>query len=475
MYQLSKSLFKKYLQCPREFWLAHHHPEKMTGVTPPEAIFRGRQGYEFEQLVKKYLTAKKDLDYVFQKSVFTERLIARFDAFVENAGDGGSHIYEVKSSKYRAPGTNNDTLRKNMFDLGFQVFAARELGMEISKAFLINVDGDYVLGDALDLEGLIKISDVTDEINALQPVIAENIDWAFELLKGEPSVAFENFCDLKLDCPYFRWKYPELPQRTVCDIPRINADNVSKLIAEGCFAIEDIPEDFVLPAAQSEMVEFIKAGETVMDLEGISDRLAELEYPLYFLDFETVNPSIPQIKGMKPLDQIIFQHSLHVLKTPESEHEHFEFLSNGEGEAPREVAASLKDLIGDTGSVLVWYKSFEMGRNREMGELYPEYADFFESVNGRVFDLYEIFSKKLYRDPRFLNNSIKSILPILAPELSYKELAIGNGGLASARWFDEVFKGEDPVKKTRTMKNLREYCHLDTLAMVRIFEVLEAL
>ncbi len=116
---------------------------------------------------------------------------------------------------------------------------------------------------------------------------------------------------------------------------------------------------------------------------------------------------------MKPLNKITFQHSLHVLRESDSEFEHFEFLSNGEGEAPRKVAASLKDLIGDTGSAIVWHKSFEMGRNSETGELYPEYADFFESVNGRVFDLYEIFSKKFYRDPRFLNNSIRAFYRFL--------------------------------------------------------------
>ena len=444
-------------------------------MIPPEAAFRIRQGYEFEGYVKEYLNSLRRQDYVFQKAVQTERLIARFDVFVEDAGDGGSHIYEVKSSKYREPGSRNKTHQKNIYDLAFQVFAAREAGLNITKAFLVNVDGDYVLGDELDLEGLIKISDRTDEIEALHPVVAENIDWAFELLEGEPSDGFHDFCDLKLDCPFFRWKFPDLPDRTVCDIPRIKAEKRDKLFALGCVAIEDVPEDFGLSAKQTEFVEFYKTSETVIDKTGIAEKLAELEYPLYFLDYETVNPSIPQIKGMKPVQQITFQHSLHIKETAESESVHREFLSDGSCEAPRAVAQNLRDVIGDEGSVVVWFERFEKTRNKEMGELYPEFETFFENLNERTFDLYKIFSKGFYRDPKFKSNSIKDVLPVLVPDLSYEGMEIDQGGLASARWYDDVYKGEDEDRKLETMESLKEYCKMDTLAMVRILEALENL
>jgi hypothetical protein len=236
--------------------------------------------------------------------------------------------------------------------------------------------------------------------------------------------------------------------------------------------IKDIPVDFKLTDIQRDFVDFYVKGEKKIDREGIAERLHELEYPLYFLDYETVNPSIPQFKGMAPLQQITFQHSLHVIDSPGREIAHHEFLSDGSGIPPRDLAEHLATLIGKTGSVLVWYKHFEMARNTEMGELYPEFAEFFAAVNERIFDLYEIFSHKLYRDPALKNNSLKSVLPLLVPEMTYENLNIGDGGAAMSRWYDEVYTGKNPITKANTMDDLREYCWQDTLAMVKILEYL---
>ena len=72
--------------------------------------------------------------------------------------------------------------------------------------------------------------------------------------------------------------------------------------------------------------------------------------------------------------------------------------------------------------------------NKKMAKLYPKLAAFFEDVNNRIYDLKDAFSKNYYVHPGFWgSNSIKVMLPILAPHLSYKELAIGKGDLAAVR------------------------------------------
>lgn len=477
MNKLTKSKFKNYLACPREFWLAYHHPDAFESAITPDVAFRIRQGYEVERYLKEFLPSRGDAEYVFQKAVETERLFARFDIFVEDGRDGGAHIYEVKSSKHKRA---DDPKAKNkraeyLCDLAFQVFAAREAGLQISRAFLIMLNGKYVLRDELDLDELFVIEDVTGEVESLQAFVGEKITEAFALLNAEPSADFEDLCGKKLACEYLRFALPGFPARTISEIPGLRGAKFSGLLELGVLDLLDVPDDYELTPNQREFVDFVKAGVPAIDKNAISAELERLEYPLYFLDYETVNPAIPQFAGMSPLQQFTFQYSLHIKETPDSELLHFEFLSDGSGVPPRDVASNLASAIGPTGSILVWYKSFERGRNTELGTLYPELEAFFTSVNERVFDLYEIFSKKLYRHPEFKSNSLKSVLPILAPDLSYAALEIGNGGAALSFWFDKVYRGDDPAEKERVMNALREYCKLDTFAMVRILAHLQSL
>lgn len=477
MQKLTKTKFRKYLECPREFWLSVHHPEEITSFITPDIAFRIRQGYEVERIVKAYMSKQKDHEYEFQKSIETERLIARFDVFAKEEGEDGSHIYEIKSSKFIDPKENKRKKDREMrlLDVGFQVFTAREAGLYVSKASLITLNGDYKLGGRLDAEGLLKFEDVSEEVEVLQADIGERIERAFELLETEPEAGFDDLCSKKLECEYFNFKMPDLPNPTIFNIPRLHKNKASLLLGINVLDVKDVPGDFGLTPTQQDYVDFVNAGEKRIDKAAINERLGRLEYPLYFLDYETVNPSIPQFEGMAPLQQITFQYSVHIRETRESDVVHHEFLSHGEGTPPLELAESLSKVIGDEGSVIVWYKHFEMGRNDELAELYPQFAAFFESINERIFDLYEVFSQKLYRDPALKNNSIKSVLPVLVPGLSYENMDIADGGLAMSRWYDEVYQGKDDTLKAKTIESLCEYCKLDTLAMVEILKALEAL
>ena len=128
------------------------------------------------------------------------------------------------------------------------------------------------------------------------------------------------------------------------------------------------------------------------------------------------------------------------------------------------------------GSVIVWYKSFEMKRNEEMAEMFPEYAEFLEGVNDRVVDLMEPFSKASFVDKDFSGSaSIKSVLPVLVPKLSYKELGIQEGASAQRLWTEAVIKGNSDIDKEKLFSDLVKYCTLDTLAMVKIWSVLKNL
>ena len=70
--------------------------------------------------------------------------------------------------------------------------------------------------------------------------------------------------------------------------------------------------------------------------------------------------------------------------------------------------------------------------------------------------------------------SIKYVLPALIPELSYKDLEINEGGLASVA-FESLYYETDLMRIADIRNNLIEYCKMDTFAMVKLLEKLETL
>ena len=91
-----------------------------------------------------------------------------------------------------------------------------------------------------------------------------------------------------------------------------------------------------------------------------------------------------------------------------------------------------------------------------------------DAVLERLFDLEQVF-KSGYQHPGFARRtSIKKVLPVMVPELSYKELALNNGddalGVFGLMRVGAMDIAQVPVQRTR----LLEYCKLDTWAMVML-------
>jgi hypothetical protein len=119
---------------------------------------------------------------------------------------------------------------------------------------------------------------------------------------------------------------------------------------------------------------------------------------------------------------------------------------------------------------------FEKGRNQELATMYPEHADFLLDLNDRTYDLMQIFKKKLYVHPEFLgSSSLKKVMPVLIPSLSYKNLNIQEGGEASASWLPITDPKLPKKQKEQLIKDEIEYCRLDVMAMVKILEFLQKL
>jgi len=305
--------------------------------------------------------------------------------------------------------------------------------------------------------------------------VQKEIIEALELLKLDDVSLNECSCLYKSDgqkCDCFYLFNPKVPEYSVHNILR--GKKLKLLIDENIFDIKDIPDDFDLTEVQNEKVTLQKTGRPIINKLAIDETISSLQYPIYFLDYETYGSPIPLLDGYKTNQQIVFQFSLHKLDK-DGTLEHFEYLANDLENATSELTKSLKENIGPVGSVLVWYESFEKSRNIELAELHPEYRGFMEDINNRIYDLMKVF-KKDYLHPDFRGSaSIKKVLPVMLPELSYKALNIQDGTMALSEWEKMINRGLRKDDREEIRKNLLEYCKLDTLAMVEIFKKIDVL
>ena len=216
-----------------------------------------------------------------------------------------------------------------------------------------------------------------------------------------------------------------------------------------------------------------KSQQSIIDEGAIGDILETYTYPLHFFDYETFGPAIPAFNSFSPYQRMPFQFSLHELREPGGELEHVEYLHEEASDPTEKVGALLDKHIDPSGTVLVWHQTFERGVNTEIGERMPAYAREMERINGQVLDLEKIFTEQHYVHPGFKGKtSIKYVLPVLCPELSYKELAIQEGATASNEWWRMIGPLTSDGEKRAIASALREYCKLDTYAMYAIWKTL---
>ena len=472
--RLTKTAYLRYLACPQEFWLDDNEP-LFSGQEPItlEHEHLRQQGYAVERFVKQLAKFQPDevIAVDFQRTFQTADLEARSDLVVTDKSTGEIDLYEIKSA-----GSVKDD---HLDDVAFQKLVAERSGSRVRRAHIVTMNGEYVRRGDLDVEQLFVITDVTDTIAGRMAATEEQIKNAVSYLDSVPIPSLVDYCiENKLDCRFIRRHFTDLPDYTVFDISFLKHDKRRELLAAGIIDIIDVPDDFRLSSKQQLQVQAAKTRDIFINHDEIAKRFNSWEYPLHFLDYETFAYAIPQFEGIRPFQQMCFQYSLHTIDLPESEIRHSEYLSHGDDDPPRVVADHLKEsMSGGIGTVFVWYEAFEKGRNQEMAEMFPDLADFFTEVNEKTYDLMKIFSDNLYIHPEFKGKtSIKKVLPVLVPWLSYEELGIAEGLSATIKWFRAAtWDTISDAERMQIFNDLAEYCELDTLAMVEIFNVLKAL
>lgn len=489
MRPVSKTDYILFRECPKNAWLKIHKPEVFYASELSEfdqALID--TGIEVEELARKLypdgiLIDERDekgqsetqelLDKrhgtIFQPVFELDGFLAACDVLEYDKATDSYTVTEIKA-------TNEAKADPHLYDLSFQVALLRRAGLTISRANLMHLNKEYVRQGDLNLAEMFKADDVTDVVNQMVPGVITEMETAQQYLHAEAEPEGHCSCVYKgrsKHCTTFAHNNPSIPEYSVHDISRIGMSKkkLTDLIDSGVYTLDEVEDDFDLTDIQRNQVDAHKLGRPMIDRAGVLREINGLSYPLYFLDYETFPCAIPRFDGFSPYDQIPFQFSLHILESPEAELRHEEFLHTGEDDPSPHFANALQQVIGESGSVVVWNKTFECGINEKLAGRLPEFKALMDNINSRVFDLEEVFKRQLHVHPGFKGKtSIKYVLPTLVPELSYKELDIQEGATASQKWNQLVSPDTPADEKDRIETALLKYCSLDTYAMYAVWK-----
>jgi hypothetical protein len=486
---LSKSDYMLSLKHPAWLWLKKYDKQRLPEVDEnTQAVFDA--GNVFESYAEKLFADGIRLGFTDYQSYLslpnktmsallggaTTIFQARFEAegltcitdVIQVVGEKTFDLYEIKSS--------TQVKTDHLADLAFQVHVLQKSGFSVRNVFVVHVNNEYVREGNLDPQQLCTTEDVTSEVFAIQGETVIHIQTALEILQSSsipdmsPSLAANGAFGEWLEI--FLSINPQ-PEDSIYKLATLNAKTVKQLEESGIRSIADIPDDFPLTAKQQKQVEATKLNSALIEEESIRNFMKDLEYPLYFLDYETLASVVPPFDGTKSYQQIPFQYSLHVIDSPDSQLRHLEFLHTRATNPMQDISESLRKHIGDSGTVLAWNMGFEKSCNSLLAENTPHLADFLLDLNERMNDLMIPFSKLWYVRKEFCGSaSIKKVLPVIVPELSYTNLHIKDGASAQRLWMQAVVDGKDVIDRELLFTSLLEYCKLDTLAMVEIYNVL---
>lgn len=495
---IAKSTFLQFQICPKDTWLRLHKPELVEVFAPTEfEKHLMEQGNEVEAYARQLfpgasmITATGDdavaetrrlmetgTDAILQGTLLADGFYAKCDVLKRNPHDGTWDIYEIKGTNSLKEGSED---RDHISDLAFQRHVLTLDGVKVGRAYIVHLNKEYVRRGALDISTLFTVADSTDLVEDVSDAIKEEMVVAREYLNREIESNVGCDCHLKgrsAHCRTFAYSHPEIPEYSVHDISRIGQSKkkLADLVDRRIYALDDVPDDYKLGDAQKLQIKAHKVGRPLIQHDAIGAALREYTFPLHFFDYETFAPAIPAFDGFSPYRRIPFQFSLHILREPDGEPEHIEYLHLDGSDPSSAVAQLLSQHIDPKGSVVVWYAPFERGVNKEIGERLTGHAAVMQRINDQVRDLRDVFAKQQYVHPEFRGKtSIKSVLPVLVPEMSYEDLAIKEGATASERWWMMTDSATPAAERAKIAGDLRAYCKQDSYAMYAIWKVLRGL
>ena len=482
---LSKTNFLYGLQCHKYLWTMLHDRKS---IPPPDAAtqFTFDQGHEVGALARKLFPNGIEIpadDFSANIRLTRENLLAGRTLFeagilagnifcrpdILNPLDAGQwDIIEVKSS--------TSVKDVNIWDVAFQRLCCQRLGLKIRNCSVAYINNKYVRQGRIDPGQLFTIDDITGRVNEFSDGLAGKVEEILAVMVRQqcPEVGIGRHCADPYECPLQQLCWAFLPGQRIFDL-YYGGKQCFELFESGINGLSDIPAGFKLNGKQQIQVNCAASGEPHVNQEAIRSFLATLQYPLYYLDFETFGTAIPLFDGVRPYQQIPFQFSVHVVPGNNESAVHFSFLAEVAGDPRAALAGELRKVLGESGSIVAYSAAFETRVLNDLAEALPEYKGWVDGLRGRMVDLLKPFSSFHYYHPGQKGSaSLKNVLPVLTG-ISYEGLTINDGRTAAAAFMEATYGDAAEAEGKKIRQDLEEYCRQDTGGMVEIINRLAAL
>ncbi len=485
--RISKSQYLKGIQCPKALWLYRHRPDLRPEISESlQHLFD--MGHEIGELAQKRFGMGTEITeeyYQIDEAIkSTQRAIeqgekiifeatacsedgaySKIDILKKVKGSDDWDLIEVKSS--------TGVKGYHLDDMALQRYAFMGAGYKIRKSILMHINNQYVRSGELDLNQLFHLEDCTKIVNGRQIKIEEDVGKLLEIVNDqtEPSIEIGDHCSAPFSCDYIDYCWQHIPDYSVYNL--FKGSKLDELRSKDILEVSDIPSGFEATGRQRIEIDSVKQNRIYKAQDRINEFLDSLVYPLYYLDYETINPGVPLFDSSRPYQLIPFQFSLHIQSKKGGALEHKEFLyTNGDDPRPDFISALIGD-CDDKGSVIVYNKGFESRVNNELAFDFPDNKDKLDAIADRMVDLLVPFrSRYLYHPEMRGSASLKSVLPAFVSDLGYDDLEISDGADASIRYLSCIKDYLPESEKNITYDDLKKYCTRDTMAEVELIKVL---
>lgn len=486
---LSKTQFVSGEQCEKRIWLERHDPDKAGELTEFERSLI-EEGIEVGELAQEVFPGGMLIDQphdqhqdameATQEAMDNPRVQAIYEAAFEYEGkpvradvlrkldDGSYELWEVKAT--------SKVKDHHELDVAFQAYVLEEAGVDLKRVGVMHPDKEYVVqSEGFEPSEFFTRQDLTQRARDLRSEVSQKASQLRQTVGQDemPDVEVGSHCRNPHRCPFHDFCHRKIDEQEhpITDIPYLSTKKLHQLKNAGILDVRDIPDDWDgLTEKQRLMVEVVQSGEPYWNEEGIREALEDVELPLHFVDFETVQPAVPVWPDTHPYEEIPFQWASYTLmeggrRFPDG------FISMEKTDPRPQFIENLWDRLDIGGSIFV-YSSYEERQLENLIEKFPEHEEKLQKIIDRLVDLYPIVKQNIYHPDFHGSTSIKKVLPALVPGFDYSDLAIQDGGTASSAFLELVSPHTPFKRRLQISRSLERYCERDAEAMVHLlFEI----
>lgn len=398
---------------------------------------------------------------VFEASFKADEVFVAVDV-LERIEDGFILI-EVKSSTSQKP--------EHIWDAAIQAHVLHKNGVAVSRAEIMHLNRDHRnpgIGE------LFERTDVTAEVEQFLPMVPDEIDQQLEILAGPlPEKAIGSQCFEPRECPFMARCWPDVANH-IRTLYNVGPKKTCSYMQQGVHTIEDLPAKTKLPPAAQRQLKSLDEDRLIVE-QSLQESLQQFSGRVGHLDFETVMRAIPVWPGIRPWGAATAQFSYHE-EADDGSFSHVGYLAEGPHDPRPELAQAMLEATAEADKI-VTYSAYEKRMIRELQEAIPYLAEPLTELESKLIDLLPVVRNNVY-DPDFKGSfSLKAILNPLVPELTYDDLVIVDGRVASVEIARLLFVTHKipEEERDRIRQDLLDYCERDTWATVKLLERLREL